>query len=636
MAFPSQYFSLNTASAESKKEQILLIDNDTNDLKVLSRILTKEGYEVHSIQNSSTALSIAKTGWAKLILLDITMPEMSGYEVCQQLKSQEHTQDIPIIFLSASNDPFDKVKAFHVGGSDYITKPYQREEILVRVETQLQIRESRIELHQINEKLEVTVRERTAELEITNKKLQQEIVQRKQAQDRLLKLALNDPITGLPNRNSCLSSLKQALQNIKKKSDYNFAVLLIKCDRFQEIKCYLGHLATNQLLIEIARCLGSIICDTDFLGLFENNGFVVILNNIKDREEVIKYVEKIQEKFQQPLTIFSPIPEVDIARQEITISCNMGVVMGQQSYKTEHDLLQDAEIAAYQASQSKEDSYHLFSSGIVSESYTIEQKQTQLQAEKNLWDAFKLKQFIVYYQPIFDIQRDTVIGFEALLRQRISNKKIILPKDFFRTAEMSDLSIKLSNFVLQQSCLQIKKIHQQHDSQKHLFITINLSKKQFLHPELTSNIKKILQNHELASQYLNFDISELVLTNNQELIKKSFKEFKDLGIKFNIDDFASSLEALKSLGDLSPNNLKIDYSLISKIESDKSDLQINVFIKNIIDLAHKMNMTVTAEGIETEVQLNFLKSLGCDYGQGFFFAKPLASQSIESFLLWRM
>ncbi len=627
--------ALNSPSANLEKTQILVIDDNPNDLELLSEILTRQNYEVTSINNDPKAISQAQTDLAKLILVALNPPKMSGYQICQLLKAQTTIQDIPIIFVGASNDPLDKVKAFEVGASDYISKPFHPEEILLRVAKQLKIRETQLELYQLNEQLEKNIQERTAELEIANQKLQQQITQRKQAQDRLLKLALNDSVTGLPNRKSCLYALKQYLKNIEQTSDYQFAIFLIKCDLFQEIKCYLGHLASNQLLMEIARRLGSIVSENDFLGYFENNQFVIVLSNFTEQQELYNYTTKIQEKFKQPFTILSPITEIALDRQEMTISCSIGIVPSNKYYQTEHDLLQDAEIAVYQATQLGKGSYYLFESSLSSESYTFNQKNGHSPTKKIIKQALKEKKFLVYYQPIYALQDNQIVGFEALLRMQTNEKKLILPQDFFKTAEISNLSILLGDLVLQQACFQLKSLHLQHKSQQELFININLSQKQLLDPKLTTKIGIINQKYRIASKYIKFDITGEILINNYQSVQQALQDLYKSGLAIFIDDFADNIATLKKLPNSLSNNLKIDGSLIHKIDANNNNQSKNT-IKQLIDLAHSKNMKVTAEGIETETQLNYLNSLGCDYGQGFLLSKPLAGDALEAFLLWQM
>nr|WP_017712080.1 response regulator [Prochlorothrix hollandica] len=230
------------------KGDILIVDDTPNNLRVLHSALTAQGYKVRSVTNGRMALTVAETAQPHLILLDIRMPDWDGYEVCQRLKANTKTQDIPVIFLSALDEVFDKVKAFQVGGVDYVTKPFHMEEVLVRVKNQLQLQAAQAAIHQLNGELEQRVRQRTAQLE-------REIVERQQAQQKLLHMALHDPLTGLPNRVWFLKQLAQTLEQVRQYPSLQFTVLLLDCDRFRIINNSLGHAKGDQLLVAMARRL---------------------------------------------------------------------------------------------------------------------------------------------------------------------------------------------------------------------------------------------------------------------------------------------------------------------------------------------------------------------------------------------
>jgi PleD family two-component response regulator len=218
---------------DPNKKDILIIDDMADNLRVLSSILTREGYNVRKALNWQMALTATQTLLPDLILLDIMMPEVDGYEICQTFKAWELTADIPVIFISALDDVFDKVKAFRVGGVDYITKPFEFQEVLVRVQNQLALRSARLEILKLNIELEYRVKERTGELEKALQKLQQEINSRQKLQSQLLDIALHDSLTGLPNRVLFMRRLENALNRAKQESSYQFAVLFLDCDRFK-------------------------------------------------------------------------------------------------------------------------------------------------------------------------------------------------------------------------------------------------------------------------------------------------------------------------------------------------------------------------------------------------------------------
>ncbi len=628
-------------SSTIKNSKILVVDNAPENVNLLSTILTKEGYTVRCIAQSYSALKIARSEWAELILLNSQMPEIDSYEFCQQLKSDEITKKIPLIFLGAFNELLNKIQAFQLEGIDYISKPLQAEEILIRVKNQLTISQAQAKINQLNQEWETKIQERTIELEIANQKLQQEIQSRQQAQDRLLKLALNDSITGLPNRKSFLAILKQALTKIKNKPDYQFAVLLVNCDNFQEIKCYLGHLGSNQLIVEIAHRLSNCLPYSMTLSRFEDNNFAIFLDQISDRQDAIFIAEEIQTNFQSSFAISASIPEVSIAQQDISISCRIGIVIAHHKYQTEYDILQDAEIALYQAAKSEQTIYQIVQTEISSQSYThiiaeeFHKKQARKKFSLELKEAFRRKQFKIYYQPIVTLAKNQIIGVEAALRWLHPNRGLILPQDFLAVAEQSSLTITLSDFLLKYGINQLQSLHQDHESQKDFVLTIKLSAKQLLEPNLLDKVKKILKQNNLASKYLQFDIDEHLLIPNKAKVTQVLTELKMAGIKLTWADFEAKETSGNNLPYFLFENIKIAPSLIRQLEVSHHSEEAKLKIKEIVATAHKNNIKVMAADIKAQEQLEQLQSLGCDYGQGELFSKPLPRRSLEDFLVWR-
>ena len=275
------------------KKDILIIDDTADNLRILSSILVREGYTVRKALNWQMAFTACQTQLPDLILLDIMIPGIDGYEICQHLKANQTTADIPIIFISALDDVFDKVKAFKVGGLDYIAKPFEFAEVIVRVQTQLELRSAQLEILKLNHKLEERVKQRTLELENTIKKLQVETNYRQELQNKLLESALRDSLTSLPNRVLFLNKLEQALNRAKLESDYNFAVLFIDCDRFKIINDSLGHLVGDELLIAIAKRLQTSLSPFDTLARLGGDEFGILLENVSEMDRVICVSERI-------------------------------------------------------------------------------------------------------------------------------------------------------------------------------------------------------------------------------------------------------------------------------------------------------------------------------------------------------
>ncbi len=325
-------------------QDILIVDDTLANLKVLSETLTSHGYEVRAVKSGKTALTAIKAMPPSLILLDINMPEIDGYQVCQTLKVDEITRHIPIIFLTASNEAKDKVKAFACGGADYIAKPFQVEEVIARVKNQLNIQDAYAQIRQLNAELEQKVQERTKFL---NQKLN-ELEQTK----KVLHNTFYDPLTDLPNRTSLGKYLEQAMLQIRNDKNYSFAILFIDCN-WDDLGQSESNLTEHKLILAVVKRILSSIREVDTLARIGNSKFVALLPEIPDIHHATYLAEQIHQQFATPLSI---------TRQQIEVDANIGIVLGTKSYKQYAQIVNDGKLAASQAGKKGKNKHHLFSS----------------------------------------------------------------------------------------------------------------------------------------------------------------------------------------------------------------------------------------------------------------------------------
>lgn len=612
---------LNTNQTETTQANILIVDDTPDNLDLLASILKKRGYQTQCIDNGAEAIEIARSGWAELILLDIQMPEMDGYEVCRTLKAGNDTSEIPVIFISALDSFLDKKKAFKAGGVDYIGKPFEIKEVVVRVANQITIQSHKTKIIELNSQLENKVRERTAELEISNQKLKLEINSRQQAQDRLLKIALNDSVTGFANRNSFISRLKRAIKNTEERHEYFFAVILLECDRFKNIKRTISHIESNQLLMEIAHSLDSCLHKTSLLSRLEGGDFAIFLDKISSVDDAISIAETIQQKLAEPFVI---------KKRKILINANMGIAIGNKDYQDTDRLFNDADIAMQQAKDLEGNGYQVFQPDMYIQ---LQQDMEFANHELALKQAIQKQEFINDYLPIVSLKNQNLVELEALVRWHHPQQGILLPNAFIDTAENMGLMNSIGNLVLKQGCQQIRAWQ---CKQQNLGICINLSGTQLFHSSLVSKIDLILRKVNIRGQYLKFDISESVLFEQPKVAKRILQQLKQRGVKLCLDNFGAGYSSLTCLHNFPFDELSIDRALIAHIGQTQPNLQqeksTTVLLQQIIEIAHQMKMVVTATGIENNFQLNLLKSLGCDKGQGYFISKPLDKNLVNEFL----
>ena len=575
-------------------EDILIVDDTLENLRLLSTMLIKQGYNVRKAINGKMALTAVQTVVPDLILLDIMMPEMDGYEVCQRLKANQQTAKIPVIFLSALNEVFDKVKAFEVGAVDYISKPFQFEEVLVRVQNQMALKSAQREILKLNTELEEKVKERTQQLEFANA--------------RLLKMALYDSLTGLPNRALFLERLEQALNCAKVDSVYQFAVLFLDCDRFKVVNDSLGHLVGDELLIAVARRLEASLSQKDTLSRLGGDEFAILLTDIQDLNYTTFVADGILESLSFPF---------QLQGHEVFISASIGIALGNLTVHQPEHLLRDADTAMYRAKALGKGQYHIFAPAMHDAALQL------LHLESNLRKAINQQEFIVHYQPIIDLSDGKIAGFEALVRWQHPQYGMISPQSFIPIAEETGLIIPIDRWVLQQACHQLRLWHQEKLTDYPLFISVNLSARQFAQLDLIDQIDQILTETQLNPQCLKLEITESAIMDNVNFAAVILQKLRERSIGLSIDDFGTGYSSLSYMHSFPVSSLKIDRSFVQRLDGNPENLGL---IPAIISIAKTMGMSAIAEGIETTQQLNQLKTLGCDFGQGYLFSKPVEAQ----------
>lgn len=589
-------------------EDILIVDDKVENLDFLAQMLREHNYKVRLATNAKIALKSAKVAPPSLVLLDVNMPEMNGYELCRLLKQEAKTQDIPIIFLSASGQTFNKVEAFAAGGVDYITKPFDIREVIIRIENQFKLKSAQAQIVELNSNLEKKIQERTAQL-------QAEIKKRERAQAKLLRMALRDSLTDLPNRSWFLQKLKQELDLAKKDTSYQFAVICFDCDNFKVINDSLGHDIGDSLLKAIPSRLESCLPQGSFMARLGGDEFIILLPQIDDISTAVSITRKIQQKFTFPF---------NVSEREIFLNFSLGIVLGTAEYDQSEKVLRNADLAMYQAKALGKGQYQIYNQQM------HQRAVERLQLEIDLRKALKNNEFILHYQPIICLETGHISGFESLVRWQHPQKGIISPGKFIPVAEETGLIIPLGIWVLREACQQIKIWQQKYDSFISLTVNVNVAVQQFSYSSLIEEIDKILAQTQLPSHCLKLEITESAIMENSDSAYAILQQLRDRGIKICIDDFGTGYSSLSYLHSFPVDNLKIDRSFVSRI---KNLDEPNKVIDAIVNLAHHLDISVTAEGIETKEQLDYIKNVNCEYAQGYYFFKPLNSEAVEAMQL---
>lgn len=587
---------------------ILIVDDMPNNLRFLSTTLAEQGYKVRSVTEGLMALTVAEAAKPDLILLDIMMPNIDGYEVCQRLKANDQTCDIPVIFLSALDEVLDKVKAFSVGGVDYITKPFQLEEVLARIQTHLSLRFAQKEISQLNAELEQRVRQRTAQLE-------QEIAERLQVQERLLHLALHDVLTGLPNRTWFMKRLEQLLQQVHQQSGYHFAVLFLDCDRFQAVNDSLGHLVGDQLLVSIARRIELCLRPGTMLCRLGGDEFAILLQDIEKPSDTIKVANGILLELAAPF---------QIGDYQVFTNVSIGIAMGSDIYKQPEHILRDADTAMYRAKANGKACYQMFEQTMHSRALH------NFQLESDLRHALERHELIAYYQPIIRLDNNQIDSFEALVRWNHPEKGLVDPSKFIPIAEETGLVMAIDLFVLQQACQQLRSWRDEGLADASLTMNVNLSVKHFMSFDLLKQIDHVLRETGITGSSLRLEITESDIMENAEFAGKIISQLRDRHIQLSIDDFGTGYSSLSYLHRLPIDHLKIDRSFVMRIGKNGKNTEI---IRAIIALAKSLDMFTIAEGVETQDQLDQIRELKCEFCQGYLFSRPVEAKAARDILI---
>ncbi|MFM6193275.1 MAG: putative bifunctional diguanylate cyclase/phosphodiesterase [Planktothrix sp.] len=567
----------------------------------MGKLLETNKAQVIQAKNGKEAIDVWKANNdIDVVLMDIMMPEMDGYEVCQHLKANAKTAEIPVIFLSALDDVLDKVKGFQVGGVDYITKPFQFEEVLARVQNQLALRAAELEVRILNAELEARVKERTQQLEEANAKL--------------LQMALHDALTGLPNRALLMTDLNQSIQQAKADPNYQFAVLFLDCDRFKVVNDSLGHLVGDELLILISRRLNLYIKPQNTLARLGGDEFAILLTEIPNSHHAIELADQILESFSKPF---------QLERHEVFINASIGIVIGHDEYNEPEHLLRDADTAMYRAKALGKGQYHIFDPAM--HAAALE----RLQLETDLRRGLEQQELVVHYQPIVNLNTGKIAGFEALVRWRHPERGLVPPGLFIPIAEETGLITPIGYWVLSESCRQLRTWQKQNLVDSSVFVSVNLSVKQFCQPNLLEQIDQVLEQSQLAPNCLKLEITESAIMDNEKDVAFILREMRKRHILISIDDFGTGYSSLSYLHSFPVDTLKVDKSFVQRLNQEPENVGL---IPVIISLAKTMNMSVIAEGIELPEQLMILKELSCGFGQGYFFSKPVPPEQLMELL----
>jgi diguanylate cyclase (GGDEF)-like protein len=449
----------------------------------------------------------------------------------------------------------------------------------------------------------------------------EDFTKRKALEDQLAHQAFHDPLTGLPNRSLFLNRLVHALSRAKRGAQRGeaggVAVLYMDLDNFKRFNDSLGHQAGDRLLVGVAKRVCAHLRLGDTFARFGGDEFAMLLEALEDVGQASEVAQRIKRALVDPF-------EVD--GHQVVLTTSIGIVTasaGSESGEEQaEELMRRADIAMYRSKREGKDRHEVFSSGM---NHSLE----QLGIEENLRSAIRLEELRVYYQPQVSLRTGETVGFEALARWEHAERGLLAPSEFIPLAEETGLIVPLGRWVLAEACRQWRVFRQRIPPHPSPLMCVNLSARQFRHPELVEEVSAILSETGMDPGDLALEITESVIMEKRSTAEQILRALKNLGVRLAMDDFGTGYSSITNLKSFPVDTIKIDRSMVEGMDEDP---EARVVVSASIDLAHALGLGVVAEGVETTRELHELRSMGCDIAQGYYWYGPSSSEQITEAL----
>jgi diguanylate cyclase (GGDEF)-like protein/PAS domain S-box-containing protein len=441
----------------------------------------------------------------------------------------------------------------------------------------------------------------------------QDISERKRMEERLQHWALHDPLTGLPNRRLFMDRLRQALGRTRRRRGRNVAVLFMDLDGFKIMNDSLGHDSGDLLLTVVAQRLERCLRPEDTLGRFGGDEFVLLLEDVELPDEAVRVAEKIANELRRPFAVDG---------RSLSITASVGIAIGDARTSSPENLLRDADTAMYWAKESGT-GYTVFDPTMYLRAVE------RLELENDLRRAVEREEFVVHYQPVLNLDSGEVWGVEALVRWNHPERGLLEPDEFVPVAEECGLVVQIGEQVLEDACRKVGEWREEHPHTPPLVVSVNVSAKQLARPNFAETVEGVLGRTGLEGSYLDLEVTETAYVEALDGRKAALDRIRAMGVRITIDDFGTGFSSLSYLKRLSADALKIDKSFVAGLGEYTEDTAIG---RMVIELAHTLGLKVVAEGVERWSQAALLAEMGCDFAQGYHFARPLPPEEVPGFL----
>ena len=561
---------------------IMMVDDEPTTMEVMRAFLEDIGYQRFVlVEDSTRAMAEIEEHRPDILLLDLMMPEVSGFDILQQVRTHSQLAPLPVIILTSSSDAETKLQVLGQGATDFLAKPVDPSELALRVRNTLAARAYQNQI------------------------------------------AYYDALTHLPNRSLFLDRLAWFLQRAERNGD-NLVLLHITLGQFKRVYNTLGPQIGDQVIKEIAERISACVQPSDVVGrgICEGNElsflfrlgvdeFSVLCPNVAHTEDATKVASQILRAMEIPF---------DADGTRVHISPCIGIASYPSDASDMAALIQCAEGASAQANVQEKGGFQFYSSDMNAKS------RERLHLEADLRHAIDAEQLMLHYQPKVDVKSGRVTGVEALVRWQKSDGKFIFSNEFIPLAEETGLIVPLGEWVLKEACAQLARWHAEG---ARINVAVNLSAKQFRAGNLVQSVGDTLKDNGIDGKYLTLELSESMLMENALQAVETLNRLMAHGPRISMDDFGTGYSSLSYLKRFPLHELKIDRAFVMGITSNEKDRAV---VSAIINLAHELGLRVVAEGVEDKEQLDILTSLDCDQYQGYFFSRPVGVLDLTAML----
>jgi diguanylate cyclase len=558
-----------------RSARVMMVDDEPITLEVVQAFLEEAGYQNFILTSeSANAMNVLAAERPDVVLLDLMMPQVSGFDILKAMRADATFRHIPVIVLTSSTDAETKLKALALGATDYLAKPVDASELTSRLRNTLAA---------------------------------------KAYVDRIMYF---DTLTGLHNRQMFVDHLDWTLRQAKRYG-HTGALLHINIDRFKKINDALGPALGDELLKDAAKRFDKCIRVSDTLGQLDedkslprlsrlgSDEFGVLLGQLDKTEGAAIFAQRVHESMAAPF---------EIGGREVFMTCSIGITIFPVDGKDRNTLLQQAAVALGVAKERGGNTHCYFSKDLNDRSLQY------LRLHSELRKAIDGKEFQLFFPPKIDTRTRQLIGAEALLRWNHPERGLVAPGEFIPFAEETGLIVPIGAWVFEEACRQITTW--QAAGLEPVRISVNISGRQFGESDFLTTIRDTLKQFAVDPGYLQIELTESILMENAAESIQILQQLKELGLKLSIDDFGTGYSSLSYLGRLPLDELKIDRSFLTAI-GDKTSEKSAPIVVAIIALAHSLDLSVVAEGVETEAQWTFVRDRGCDECQGYLFGRPV-------------